>query len=293
MHDPVPINVATWNLLHTDLEHRDRRIAEAVAHLRAAAPDIILIQEAVVRTEPPIDAAAEVADALGMAVASRATTGFATTPHSTTRNRSDTAVLARWPSIDRFEVSVDEDSSAAGATIKHPTGRPIVALSAHLPWGGRREGARLAAAQALEVAAAAKVADLERDQPGTPAPLVVLGGDFNALPSSSTVRYLTGQQPALDGSSAFWVDAWATARGEEVGATIDPSNPWVRWTALNSGASDPSALPARRIDYLMVRDWVYGRFGHPERVELLGVDALTGAIASDHYGLVVELAADR
>ena len=74
-------------------------------------------------------------------------------------------------------------------------------------------------------------------------------------------------------------DAWAQ-RGEGVGATYSSGNPYV----INS------AWPERRLDYVMT-GWPRPRpKGNPLSVERFGISPVNGVVASDHYGVIAELA---
>jgi endonuclease/exonuclease/phosphatase family metal-dependent hydrolase len=79
---------------------------------------------------------------------------------------------------------------------------------------------------------------------------VVLLGDFDDSPDSSSVRFWTGQQ-ALDDYSVAYRDAWPTIHPDHPGHTFTPVNPLVP-------AGEMALELGRRIDYVMVRCGVYG-----------------------------------
>ena len=53
---------------------------------------------------------------------------------------------------------------------------------------------------------------------------VLVGGDFNAEPQSSSIRFWTGQQ-ALEGVSVAYRDCWESLHGHDLGWTLTPDNP--------------------------------------------------------------------
>jgi endonuclease/exonuclease/phosphatase family metal-dependent hydrolase len=108
----------------------------------------------------------------------------------------------------------------------------------------------------------------------------VLCGDFNAEPDSDEIRWLRGLT-AIEGRTTYWVDAWSEA-GDGPGLTSDPTtNPVVRTMGVTH----------KRIDYVFVGDG-FQRAGDAGRIlsARLAFDAsLTGHVASDHYGLAVDI----
>ena len=108
----------------------------------------------------------------------------------------------------------------------------------------------------------------------------ILCGDFNAEPDSDEIRFLCSLAP-LDDQSTFWQDAWRMA-GEGPGYTQDwRSNP----------IADATNIPRKRIDYVFVGDPYQRRqaAGRVLSAEIAFNDSRTGVIASDHFGLVVEI----
>lgn len=108
----------------------------------------------------------------------------------------------------------------------------------------------------------------------------LLCGDFNAEPDSDEIRFLTSLTP-LDDRTTFYQDAWRMA-GDGPGYTQD-------WRANPIAAS--MNVNRKRIDYVFVGDpflRVDGA-GRIERAELAFHEPLTGIVASDHVGLVVDV----
>lgn len=108
----------------------------------------------------------------------------------------------------------------------------------------------------------------------------ILCGDFNAEPESDEIRFLSSLA-AIDGRTAFYQDAWRMA-GDGPGYTQD-------WRT-NSLAARLN-INRKRIDYVFVGD-PYQRRGSAGRIvsASLAFDTpLTGVVASDHFGLVVDI----
>ena len=107
---------------------------------------------------------------------------------------------------------------------------------------------------------------------------VVIAGDMDADPSSSSIRFWTGRQP-LSGMSVCYRDAWEARHPDERGETV------------NFAAHED--WPFRRIDYILVR---CGEHGGPTlpitRCERWMDRPVDGLSASDHFGVVADLALD-
>jgi endonuclease/exonuclease/phosphatase family metal-dependent hydrolase len=105
---------------------------------------------------------------------------------------------------------------------------------------------------------------------------VILTGDFDDTPDSSSIRFWTGRQ-SLDGISVAYHDA---TDGQ---LTFTPDNPLV-------AAGEMPLEPGRRIDYVMVRCGTHGptlRTVSARRVFDRPVD---GIWPSDHFGVLAEFA---
>jgi endonuclease/exonuclease/phosphatase family metal-dependent hydrolase len=114
-------------------------------------------------------------------------------------------------------------------------------------------------------------------------PHIIVAGDLDADPASTSVRFWTGRH-AIDGRSVCYRDAWEAAHGSAPGETFTPDNPLM---------ADPD-WPFRRIDYILVRCADHGGptlsitgserlFDQPER----------GVWASDHFGVWADLELPR
>ena len=110
---------------------------------------------------------------------------------------------------------------------------------------------------------------------------VVLMGDFDDTPDSSSIRFWSGRQ-SLEGFSVAYRDAWDAVHPAEAGDTFSPGNPLV-------AAGEMSLELGRRIDYVLVR---CGRHGPSLEVldcrRVLDHD-VDGVWASDHFGVLAEL----
>lgn len=277
MERPVDsVRVMTLNLWHEPLERKARhRLAGELAH--ELEVDILLVQE--VADAPLADTLELVAGHSGLQIAAGGMPGPA----------CRTAVLSRLPfrAEPPIRYTVPEsafDQLAAVATITSPNGHDIVAASAHLLWGGWHEHRRILQADALDRALTTYCNE------GCTA---VLGGDFNARPDSDTMRFLRGQGTYAD-RTAQWTDAFERA-GRGDGTTSSGANMWARTTAEAHGFLDPSALPERRIDYILVHGYRHGRVLTPLQAFTVDEEAMAALLTgsefppSDHRPVVADL----
>jgi endonuclease/exonuclease/phosphatase family metal-dependent hydrolase len=114
-------------------------------------------------------------------------------------------------------------------------------------------------------------------------PHVVMFGDLDADPQAASARFWTGRQ-SLGGMSVCYRDAWESTHADDPGHTFTPRN------AIHRDRD----WPFRRIDYLFVR---CGEHGGPTldvaACELLFDEPVCGIWASDHFGLVADLAVPK
>ncbi|QYN39341.1 endonuclease/exonuclease/phosphatase family protein [Pseudonocardia sp. DSM 110487] len=114
----------------------------------------------------------------------------------------------------------------------------------------------------------------------------IVGGDLNAEPDASSIRYLTGRQ-ALGGRSAYYHDAWAVA-GDGPGWTWSVDNP-AAGEVIDQIVRQPNHR--RRIDYVLIGSW----HAHPtahcrvRSAELAFDKPMDGVWPSDHFGVVVDV----
>lgn len=160
-----------------------------------------------------------------------------------------------------------------GVTLKD-----IVLFNVHFPWGSAAEHSRLMSAVHLSLLASEQ----------NPDHLVVMGGDLNAVPESSTVRYLRGLD-AYNTESVYWTDLWL---GSQPPATARKTGGWAEDIAHHVGCEYPERMPNRTVDYLMTYGWNHGRRGDIEYVGLFGSepDILpNGYSLSDHHGVTARV----
>jgi endonuclease/exonuclease/phosphatase family metal-dependent hydrolase len=261
------IRVATINLWMRsgDWPARRRVLREGLAALR---PDVIGFQE-VDRGEAH-DSAAEI---VGPGYELR---------HQQTGLLGDgncAAIASRWPIAGWHEVELqltprtaDFPATTLIAEIDAP--EPLLFVN-HLPsWKPQLERER----ELQTVAAVRRIEELVAERGGH----VVLAGDLDATPDAASIRFLRGLQ-SLDGESAYYHDAWATAHPGEPGHTFTTANP------LMEQESDVRVEVDRRIDYIFVRADEQGPTLAVRRCELLFAAPVDGVWASDHFGLVADL----
>ncbi len=186
------------------------------------------------------------------------------------------AILSRWP----IEATTDRDlpSNPEGRIdevqrcVLHTRTNGYDIFSTHLVWRYDEGFIREKEVVVLD--------DFIREVASPDAALPpVLCGDFNAEPDSTEIRFLTGSC-TLDGRSTYYQDAWRVA-GRGDGFTWDNRN-------LHAAAERE---PDRRIDYIFSgwrKDDTKGS-GRIAFVDVVCDRGLTGAFASDHFGLFAEI----
>ena len=111
---------------------------------------------------------------------------------------------------------------------------------------------------------------------------VVVAGDFDAVPDSASMRFWRGLQ-GLGDTSVCYRDAWEHTHPGEPGHTFSPENPLVAdgtWP-LDRG---------RRIDHVLVRCAEHGPSLDITACTRAFDQPVDGVWASDHYGVVADLA---
>jgi endonuclease/exonuclease/phosphatase family metal-dependent hydrolase len=199
------------------------------------------------------------------------------------------AVLSRWPieagAYHPLPLAEPADAFVASVPweLVHVRTAGLDVYSCHLAAAPRDSHHRQRQVLAIDELIAAQRSELDGDvTPGQvrDAMPAILCGDFNAEPDSDEIRFLCSLT-CLAGRTAFYQDAWRVA-GDGPGYTQDwRTNPIA--AALN--------LHRKRIDYVFVGD-PFQRRGGGVRVlaaELAFHEPLTGTLASDHAGLVVDI----
>jgi endonuclease/exonuclease/phosphatase family metal-dependent hydrolase len=260
------LRVVTANVLGPVNAAWEDRLPLLRRELRRAAPDIAALQEVPARDQ------GVVTDLLGE--------GYHVTPFSRTADDGVGGVLAtRWP--HRVLTEIDQRDPARpgelpwAATLLVRVGTPVgnLVVAHHkpswpFPWEDARERQAVAAARAVE------------EHVGE-AHAVVLG-DLDATPDAASLLFLRGRRPVA-GFSVCYQDAWETVHPRDPGFTFDAVNPLVR-------GGEVATAVTRRIDYVLVRSGAHGPTLQVTSCERLFTAPGGGVWASDHFGVVAELA---
>lgn len=269
------------NLLHSPFRFQERmtRIGSETALIN---PDIFCAQEVFFENGNESLALDIISEATGLKTVS-------VQPHFERYGKfSGTAIMSSWPVIESGDGRAPTDGEAGYnscyAVLESPSGRPVIVFSVHGAWGGHRENVR--EQKFLAINAHATELEIKYSDRN---PLTLIAGDFNTRPDSSSMRFMRGLQ-SLHGQGTYWTDAWE-ALGEGPGYTSEPSaNKLAVKTALEGGIFLPQILPGRRIDYIMVKGWTYGKIGSPIEVSIDYKEKDDeGYTVSDHYGLTTKI----
>jgi endonuclease/exonuclease/phosphatase family metal-dependent hydrolase len=268
---PAHLIVATFNVLdfaHADGSARRRVIA---AGLRELDPDLIALQEVDVD-----DPNATVHQLLG--------DGYHAVPHPSSRPGVAAILACRWPlaDVEVLDLRLTPACRRFGwaraviARVEAPDPIGSVLVAHHKPiWEFGMERER--ELQAVHTAAAIE----ERMAAGVADHAIVLG-DFDAEPHAASLRFWTGRQ-SLEEVSVSYRDAWEAAHPDVPGYTFTPDNPLVTTGQM-------PLTPPRRIDYILVRAGGHGPTLEVASSRLLFDAPVDGVQASDHYGVIAELA---
>lgn len=275
------LRVGTLNLLNQPANLR-QRLDGLTAEIERLDLDVLLLQEVLEQSEP--DTAAYLAEHTHLKYS------HAAPPKKKPNEESyGNRILSRTKFLkkgdERFHVIFAGSHSiipAAYGAIEF-NGRMVHIFNVHLVWGSAAEPLRMQQAEIMSSWASS----IRREDSEA---VILLGGDLNAQPQSSTFRFLTGQQSGDRGTGTLWVDAWSMWGTDENFITSDPETYWGGKTgARKSGLYNLDLVPKRRIDYLLAYDWVYGKEGSPLSFERWA-DQLTGdeREISDHFGVMVD-----
>jgi len=296
MNMPSTIRVATWNLWwkHGPWEQRQQALGSVLASVGA---DVVGLQEMSFRDPDQLPWLVDrlgghgvvaprdggMVDAIGR-VGSGARAAEAGPADGSDDDATagvgrimGNAIWSRWPIVESEWCWLDvgdapRHRTVLWARIAAPMG-PLDVFTTHLSHGFHQSGLRT-----LQVAELVAFVAERRGPVDAGFPPILLG-DLNAVPESDEIRSLVGlSAPAVDG--LIFSDAWAQV-GDGPGATWSAGNPYVV----------DSAWPERRLDYVLV-GWPRARpAGNPVRARLFGTDPIDGVMASDHYGVAVDLVA--
>lgn len=279
---------ATWNILGDKLNRAERL---AIIAERIREYDFVAIQEVVLDEGQALNTANVLGHLTSMKVASCISGEI---PNLVSGEIQGTAILSRYEifesnisifaPIKRTGDKFQEYRQYAACILRAPNGRLVLVCSVHFPWGAHNEARRLEHALSIDIQIS-KI--LQKLPAGT---IAVLVGDFNCTPESETMRFLKGNA-VYKQQSTFWVDIWDD-KGKESGYTFDPriENSSLKETAFRSGIKDPIMMPPRRLDFILLKGWVYGRPGSPLLASIIGNSpSENGLFGSDHFGLEAEI----
>jgi endonuclease/exonuclease/phosphatase family metal-dependent hydrolase len=269
---PDMIRVLTFNLLSPGQADWEPRRAVVQPVLQQLRPDVVAFQETVWGSGYD-----QATDLLGP--------DYQVVRHSGRSADGVGAVLAsRWPfgtirEVDLHVTNRVDDlpwSAAVAAEVELPPPFGLSLFVHHKPtyqvgYAHERELQAVTCARFIENQLAGR--DLH----------VVLLGDFDDVPDSSSLRFWTGRQ-ALQEVSVAYRDAWEATHPGEPGHTFTPHNPLV----LNS---EWSTETGRRIDYILIRCGVRGPSLQIASCRTIFDNAIRGVWASDHFGVLAELRA--
>lgn len=248
------MRVATINIWGRSGDWPARRevLRRAIADL---APDVLGLQETFVL--PGYDQVAELTDGMNVVhQRHRAPDGGGisiATPHS----------IRVVHEID-LHINEGPRDFAAGALMVELAEFPVLFVNHFPSWRLDQESER--EQQAVMVAAAIERMGVEH---------VVVAGDMDAEPSSTSIRFWTGRT-SLEGISVAYVDAWEAMHRDEEGETVN--------------FAGHQSWPFRRIDYILVRCEVHAAPSLPITSCSRWLDSpVDGVWASDHFGVVVDL----
>ncbi|NOX31842.1 MAG: endonuclease, partial [Actinobacteria bacterium] len=194
--------------------------------------------------------------------------------HSIDGGSFGNAVLSRWPIVgtDTFRYEVDgwedENRVAVCAHIDGPRGLLDV-YSTHLNWRLDHSRPRQHMVEQLRTF-------IGQTRSSVFPPIV--GGDFNARPTSAEIRAMTASKPASQKDLVF-KDAWELAGEGQLGMTWTKDNPYV----------DDELEPPRRIDYLFVGNPNTDSAGEVVGCRLHGTRPVDGVWPSDHFAVVADI----
>jgi len=266
------LNVATINALNTNDLHVERA-ATIIREANDNNVEVLLLQEAVTEHKPAL---IELLKQHGYNYIFFAEPAY----HFRENMHNGNVIASKYPITKSFSLMLTSNPQAihAAVAIINVRGYDVHVLSVHLFWGAANGHIRLHQARLINDYAL-------RAKDGNPDAVIIVGGDFNDEPDADSVRFLRGKKSTEGVQSAFWLDAAVKTEWEKH-PTTRPYGEWGVRTAKLVGIIDPLKVPERRIDYLMVHGWVYGRVGMPLNFSLFGTDLYDDIHeVSDHYGL--------
>ena len=254
----------------------DERVAAIRAGIERLQPDVIGMQEIIVRRDG-FDMGADLTRGLGYETVFGAAFRWGEAGGPLAPDAEGDAfgnlIASRHP-VERSAVhelpgsESGERRSVVAAHVATPSGR-LAFLTTHFNWRLHHGFYR----ERQAVALAALVRAWSEDTTLPP----VVTGDLNAEPDSAEIRYLCGLQ-SLAGGSTYLQDAWRLA-GDGPGLTWDNANPYA------ASCFEPS----RRIDYVLVGPPDAAGRGVIESARVVMNEPVNDVFPSDHFGVLVDV----
>lgn len=269
------VRVLTLNLWNVSEPYAER-MAVVQAGIAALQPDLIALQEVIVRR----DGFDQAADALaGLGYHTRFAPAFRWTDDGRVAADGEgdafgNCVASRWPIVaaERRPLPGEESGErrcALAAHVAAPFG-VVPFLCTHLNWKFHHGVFR----ERQVVALAALAEQWARGAAFPP----ILAGDLNAEPDATEIRFLCGLT-SLEGRSTYFQDAWRVRGAGGPGHTWDNRNPYAA-TVYE---------PDRRIDYILVGLPDLTARGSIAHAALAFSEPVDGVWASDHFGVVADI----
>ncbi len=285
----VQLNAGT--LLEGDWGHRRH---EVVAWLERLEPDVVCLQEIWERIDDPSTNTARwvIEQLAGRLVHLHFFGGeFSQDLWPGADILLGSAIASRWPIESSADLLLptapdpeDRFPDQVPWELAHARTAGLDVFSCHLASAPLHSHHRRAQVLALDAHVRSVRGDLD-GVPGTRRPRdavpPIVCGDFNAEPDSDEIRFLTGRCD-LEERRTYFQDAWHVAGPDGPGWTQD-------WRTHPIAAA--INVPRKRIDYVFVGD-PFGRVDGAGRVldaQLAFHESITGVMASDHLGLVVDV----
>jgi endonuclease/exonuclease/phosphatase family metal-dependent hydrolase len=252
------------------------RMAVTRAGIAALQPDLIGLQEIVVRRDG-LDQGAVILGGLGyhcvFAPSFRWDERSQVLAAEAEGDAFGNLIASRWPirAHDRLALPGSESGErrcALAALVEAPFG-VVPFLSTHLNWRFHHGSIRERQVTVL--------ADFARKWARGAAFPPIIGGDLNAEPDATEIRFLCGLA-SIDGRSTYFQDAWRVA-GSGPGYTWDNRNRFAAYMFE----------PDRRIDYILVGIADASGRGWIEHAQVVFDEPADGVFASDHFGVVADV----
>lgn len=270
--------ILTLNVLHNDW-YQEERARQVAQEIEALEPDHVILQEVSVNgkiEENPV--IKSIMEHTNLSVDHAV-------PYGNNQYNDHLITLGRKLLIvNRGKLCTSNESHRASFVVYATApNQHFTIFNYHGYWGGQNQHIR--EKDIVEINSTANKLELLH-----PNNTIVLGGDFNSDANSSVARYLEGLQSLKD-TGTYWVDTWKySGVPQSSGYTLDSRNLLGHMTAKTVGITSPECNPNRRIDFLYVKGWVYGKSGMPIKTKLCFTDTHGGeTTASDHYGIYSEI----